>query len=145
MMLALKRILVPTDFSETSDAALNYGFGLVQTFSAQLYLLHVPGKTGENFEADFPMGQFEKMARERLELVASPEETKQLRPEYAMRIGVPADEIVRFASDRDIDLIVMGTHGRSGVTHMLMGSVAEKVVREAPCPVLMVRHRRRAT
>jgi nucleotide-binding universal stress UspA family protein len=143
-MIAVQRILVPTDFSETSDVALQYGIGLAQAFSAQLYLLHVPGKTGENFEADFPIGQFENAARERLETLVSPQEAKQLRPEYALRIGSPSDEIVRYADDRDIELIVMGTHGRSGVTHMLMGSVAEQVVRHAPCPVLTVRHPRRA-
>jgi len=144
MMISVKRILVPTDFSETSDAALKYGVGLAQTFSAQLYLLHVPGETGENFEADFPTGQFENMARERLETLMSGQEARQLRPEYATRIGAPADEIVRYADDRDIDLIVMGTHGRSGMAHMLLGSVAEKVVRGARCPVLTVRHSRHA-
>lgn len=143
-MIAVKSILVPTDFSETSDAALKYGIGLTQALGAQLFLLHVPGETGVNFEADFPIGQFENVARERLETLVSPQEAKQLRPEYAMRMGAPADEIIRYADDRDIDLIVMGTHGRSGVAHMLMGSVAEKVVRAAPCPVLTVRHPRRA-
>ena len=144
MMITVKRILVPTDFSETSDAALEYASGLAQTFDAQLYLLHVPGKTGENFEADFPINQFEKVARERLETLVSQQEARELRPEYAMRIGTPSDEILRYADDRDIDLIVMGTHGRSGVAHMLLGSVAEKVVRGAMCPVLTVRHPRRA-
>ena len=139
MMFTLQRILVPTDFSETSDAALKYGIGLAQGFSAQLHLLHIPGGTGENFEADFPVGQFERAARERLETLVSQQEAKQLRPEYAMRIGAPSDEIMRYAGDRDVDLIVMGTHGRTGVAHMLMGSVAEKVVRAAPCPVLTVR------
>jgi nucleotide-binding universal stress UspA family protein len=142
-MLAVKHILVPTDFSEMSDAALKYAVGLAQTFSSQLYLVHVPGKSGENFEANFPIGRFENMVRERFETLVSQPEAKQLRPEYAVRIGSPAHEIVRYADDRDIDLIVMGTHGRSGVAHMVMGSVAEQVVREAPCPVLIVRHRRR--
>ena len=141
-MIAVKRILVPTDFSETSDAALKYGIGLAQAFSAQLYLLHVPGETGVNFEADFPMVQFENATQERLETLVSAQEAKQLRPEYALRIGAPSDEIVRYAGYREIDLIVMGTHGRSGVAHMLMGSVAEKVVRTAPCPVLTVRQPR---
>jgi nucleotide-binding universal stress UspA family protein len=143
-MIAVKRILVPTDFSEASDAALNYGIGLAQAFGAQLYLLHVPGETGVNFEADFPFVQFENAARERLEALVSAQEAKRLRPEYVLRIGAPADQIVHYAEARDIDLIVMGTHGRSGVTHMVMGSVAEKVVRAAPCPVVTVRHPLRA-
>ena len=137
-MIPVKRILVPTDFSETSDAALKYGIGLAQAFSAQLYLLHVP-KTGVNFEADFPMVQFETAPQERLETLVGEQEARQLRPEYALRIGAPSDEIVRYAGYREIDLIVMGTHGRSGMPHMLMGSVAEKVLRTAPCPVLTVR------
>jgi len=139
MTIAIKRILVPTDFSEASDAALMYGIGLARAFGAQLYLLHVPGETGVNFEADFPMVQFETAVRERVDMLVSPRDLITLRPEYALRIGAPADQIVRYADDRDIDLIVMGTHGRSGVAHMVMGSVAENVVRTASCPVLTVR------
>jgi len=145
MTIAIKRILVPTDFSEASDAALMYGIGLARAFGAQLYLLHVPGETGVNFEADFPMVQFENATRERLETLVSPRDMITLRPEYALRLGTPADEIVRYAGSREIDLIVMGTHGRSGVAHMVMGSVAEKVVRTAPCPVVTVRHPERAS
>ena len=141
-MLTAKHILVPIDFSETSDAALKYAVGLAQAVTAQLYLLHVPGKTGEDLEADFPIGQFESTARGRLEAVTGPEHLARIRPEYAVRIGTPADEIIRYATERDIDLIVMGTHGRSGVAHVVIGSVTEKVVRAAPCPVLVVRPRR---
>jgi len=137
-----KSILVPIDFSETSDAALKYAVEMAQAFGAQLYLMHVPGKTGEHFEANFPIGRFETAAQERLGTLPrlSPEEIARLRPEYALRIGTPAEEIVRYADARDVDLIIMGTHGRSGVAHLLMGSVAEQVVRMAPCPVLLVRH-----
>jgi nucleotide-binding universal stress UspA family protein len=142
--MAAKSILVPTDFSETSDAALTYAVDLAHTLGAQLYLMHVPGKTGENFEANFeanfPVGRFETAAQERLSTLLSPEEIERLRPEYALRLGTPADEIIRYADARDIDLIIMGTHGRSGVAHLLMGSVAEQVVRTAPCAVLLVRH-----
>jgi nucleotide-binding universal stress UspA family protein len=143
-MTAAKSILVPTDFSETSDVALRYAIDMAQALGAQLYLLHVPGATGENFEANFPVGRFETAARERLGALLSQEDIARLRPEYALRIGTLADEIVRYADARDIDLIVMGTHGRSGVAHMLLGSVAEKVVRGARCPVLTIRHPRRA-
>ena len=142
---AVKRVLVPTDFSETSDAALKYGITLAQALNARLYLLHVSGESGVNFEADFPMVQFERALGERLEAFVGPQDARQLQPEYALRGGgAPADLIVRYADDRSIDLIVMGTHGRSGVEHMLMGSVAEKVVRAAPCPVVTIRHPRRA-
>jgi nucleotide-binding universal stress UspA family protein len=145
VMIAVKSILIPTDFSETSDAALHYAVGMAQAFGAQLYLLHVPGETGENFEANFPVGRFETAARERLATLLSQEDIDRLRPEYALRIGTPADEIGRYADARDVDLIIMGTHGRTGVAHLLMGSVAERVVRTAPCPVLLVRDRRRAS
>ena len=138
-MVAPKRILVPTDFSETSDAALSYGLELAQALPAQLYLLHVTGDNGVNFEADFPMVEFESAPQAQLERLAT-QKASAARPEYALRIGAPSDQIVRYAAARDIDLIVMGTHGRSGVAHMVMGSVAEKVVRAAPCPVLTVRH-----
>ena len=138
--MTVKSILVPTDFSEPSDAALQYATNMAQAFGAQLYLMHVPGKTGENLETNFPVSRFETAARERLGTFLSQEEIERLRPEYALRIGTPAEEIVRYADGRDVDLIIMGTHGRTGVAHLLMGSVAEQVVRTAPCPVLLVRH-----
>jgi len=144
VMNTIKNILVPTDFSETSNAALNYGIGLVRAFGAQLYLLHVQGGTGENFEANFPVGRFEAGPREYVNTFLSPQEIARLRPEYAVRTGTPAAQIVRYADVRNVDLIVMGTHGRSGVAHLLMGSVAEQVMRTAPCPVLLVRGPKRA-
>ena len=82
-------------------------------------------------------------ARELLGKILTEQEDKELRAEYVLRasgLGGPYVEIVRYAQERTIDLIVMGTHGRGFVAHMLMGSVAEKVVRKAPCPVLTVRH-----
>jgi universal stress protein A len=138
--MTVKSILVPTDFSKPSDAAVQYATGMALALGAQLYLVHVPGKTGEHFEANFPVGQFETAARERLGTLVAPDDLARLRPEYALRIGAPAEEIVRYADARDVDLIIMGTHGRSGVAHLLLGSVAEQVVRTAPCPVLLVRH-----
>ena len=139
-----RSILVPTDFSPTSDAALHYATKMALALGARLYLMHVPGKTGEHFEANYPLGRFETATRERLSAFLTKEELDQLRPEYALRVGLPAEEIVRYADLCDVDLIVMGTHGRSGIAHVLMGSVAEQVVRVAPCPVLLVRDRKRA-
>jgi nucleotide-binding universal stress UspA family protein len=114
------------------------------TLGARLYLMHVPGKTGEHYEAKYPHGQFETATRQRLSSFLTEEEIKRLRPEYAMRVGAPAEEIVHYAEICHIDLIIMGTHGRSGIAHALMGSVAEEVVRMAPCPVLLVRAPTRA-
>ena len=137
--MAVKSILLPTDFSATSEAALRYATEMALTLGARLYLMHVPGKTGEHFEANFPHGRFEAVARQGLASFLTQDEIERLRPEYAVRVGTPAEEIVRYADFCDVDLIIMGTHGRSGIAHALMGSVAEQVVRIAPCPVLLVR------
>jgi nucleotide-binding universal stress UspA family protein len=137
--MSVKNILVPTDFSGTSEAALHYAAEIALTLGARLYLMHVPGRTGEHFEANFPHGQFEAAARKGLSSLLTTENIERLRPEYAVRIGTPAEEIVRYADLCDIDLIIMGTHGRTGIAHALMGSVAEQVLRIAPCPVLLVR------
>lgn len=142
--MAVKNILVPTDFSATSEAALHYAAEMALTLGARLYLIHVPGRTGEHFEANFPHGQFEAAARKGLSSFLTTERIDRLRPEYAVRVGTPAEEIVRYADLCDVDLIIMGTHGRSGIAHALMGSVAEQVVRVASCPVLLVRAPKRA-
>jgi nucleotide-binding universal stress UspA family protein len=142
--MAVNSILVPTDFSPTSEAALHYATEMALTSGARLYLMHVPGKTGEHFEANFPHGQFKAAARKGLSSFLTDAEIERLRPEYALRVGSPAEEIVRYADFCDVDLIIMGTHGRTGIAHVLMGSVAEQVVRTAPCPVLLVRAPKRA-
>ena len=141
-MIALKRILVPCDFSDTSVAAVQYAVALARTFSARLHVLHVGDRAQSQFESEFPIGlenAVEDAVRERLLRIVTPQEEVELNPEFAVRPGAPAAEIVRYAQDANIDLIVMGTHGRGPVGHMVMGSVAEKVVRTAPCPVLTVR------
>ena len=141
-MIAIKRVLIPTDFSETSTAAVNYGVDLAERYDASLHLVHVIEKSAIPPEPEFPLGIFEgqTVARERLVAVLNAAQRKAFRADVAVKIGHPSLEIVRYAKEHDIDLIVMGTHGRSGVSHLLMGSVAEKVVRNAPCPVLTVRH-----
>jgi len=141
-MISLKRILVPHDFSDTSTAAVRYAIALARSFGARLYFLHV-GPEANQFEVEFPVGledPLEDGVRERLLRIVSPEEDLELTPEFVVRAGVPAAEIVHYAEDTDIDLIVMGTHGRGFVGHFMMGSVAERVVRTAPCPVLTVRN-----
>jgi hypothetical protein len=101
--------------------------------------LHVAGDTGENLEANFPVGQFAVEAGGRFGHVLPAQDAESRGVGYASWIGPPASEIVRFANARDVDLIVMGTHGRNGLAHALMGSVAEQVVRTASCPVLLMR------
>jgi len=142
-MIALKRILCPHDFSETSAEAARYAIALARNFGSRLYFLYVGRNAVNQFEVEFPIGledALEDGVRERLLRIVTPLENAELSPEFAVRDGAPAPEIVRFAVDEDIDLIVMGTHGRGFMGHIVMGSVAEKVVRLAPCPVLTVRN-----
>lgn len=148
-MMLLKKILVATDFSEPSDAALAYGRELARTFQASLTVLNVVdnvatiGYGGDGIAYVDPswQAQVEASAREQLDAIISVEDREQLRAETVVRASkAPAAAIVDFARDTNVDLIVMGTHGRGGMAHLLMGSVAERVVRTAPCPVLTVRH-----
>jgi nucleotide-binding universal stress UspA family protein len=148
IMLKITRILAPTDFSEPSEAAVKYAIALARQFNAKLYLVHVvakaPAESAEGIE--HPIGMFERMqdsAREQLGNFLIDHQAKDLSSEFATLVGTAHVEIVQYAKDRGIDLIVMGTHGRGFVAHMLMGSVAENVVRRAPCPVLTVRHPQR--
>jgi nucleotide-binding universal stress UspA family protein len=142
-MINIRRILVPTDFSETSDSAMRYAIALARRFAARVHLLNVPDYPGILAEADYPIGIFETMqnaAHGRLRRLLTEQDVKELQPDYAVRIGQPAEEIVRYAHEHAVDLIVMGTHGREGVMRAVLGSVAETVVRRAPCPVLTVHH-----
>ena len=145
-MINLKRILVPTDFSECSDAALRYGVEFARKFGASLYLLHViPDPATQPWAAEgfaVPLldavEQWQKDAQARLE--QSIPDADRAKAIFSCVIASPFPEILRYAAANDIDLIVMGTHGRGGVSHMVLGSIAEKVVRRAPCPVLTVRY-----
>lgn len=142
-MINLRRILVPTDFSETSGAALRYAIALGHRFTARIYLLTVSDYPDISDETEDPIGVFETMqnaAHDRLRLLLTEQDVQELQPNYGIRIGHPAEEIVRYAHEHAVDLIVMGTHGREGVMRMVLGSVAETVVRRAPCPVLTVHH-----
>ena len=146
-MIALKRILVPIDFSEASDTAVKYGRALAEAFGASIDLLHVmedpfiyaPISEGYLPPPEFS-GEMERSSRERLEQALPASDRERLRARYVLKKGSPFVEIVRYAKAEGIDLIVMGTHGRGGLVHVLLGSVTEKVVRKAPCPVLTVRH-----
>jgi nucleotide-binding universal stress UspA family protein len=147
-MIALKNVLVATDFSEPSDAALAYGRELAQAFDATLHVLHVVENLAARAASDaYPMmlptmqRDLEDAAWNRLEGILTSADRQTLAAKPVVRVGLqPAGEIVEYAREARIDLIVMGTHGRGAVAHLLMGSVAERVVRIAPCPVLTVRH-----
>lgn len=149
-MIALKKILVATDFSEPSAAALAYGRELARSFGAALTLVHVVDDTmaraygidGGVLLTDPDMQrQFEATALEQLNETLSDEDRIQLMATgLVLASPTPALAIVSYARDANVDLIVMGTRGRGGVAHLVMGSVSEKVVQTAPCPVLTVRH-----
>ena len=142
------RILVPTDFSPPSDAALEYARILAAKFSSSLQLLHVidePDATSA-FVADGFAPTTDNIreallwqARERLARAMNGVDRTRFHAKADAVIGMPAAAIVDYATATGTSLIVMGTHGRTGLAHLLMGSVAEHVVRTARCPVLTVR------
>ena len=145
-MIRMKKILVPTDFSDYSAHALQYGLSFCREYNASLILLHViedPFYPSDGATFGFNVEEFfrrmeEESAKRMLELVP-PEVEKEMPVERIAIRGTPFLEIIRLAKEREVDMIVLSTHGRSGLAHVLMGSVTEKVVRKAPCPVLVVR------
>lgn len=146
-MIQLSTILVPVDFSVFSERALNYACSLAEQFESEIHLLYVK----DAFSCIFPevgmptYGTGEFLAHQAAiasdRLAALPGEQRQggLQIVRQIRDGTPYAEIINYAGEASVDLIVMGTHGRSGLDHVLLGSVATHVVRESPCPVLTVR------
>jgi universal stress protein A len=148
-MITLKHILVATDFGEPADAALTYGRELAGRFGGTLHVLHVAENIyftpfgADNCAAVAPDLQrtLEESARLRLdELVLDSDGSGPPTRTVVMTSVSPASAIIDYAKENLIDLIVLGPHGRGALAHLLMGSVAERVVRLASCPVLTVRH-----
>jgi nucleotide-binding universal stress UspA family protein len=146
-MIDLHRILVPTDFSKFSENALTYAVAFAEKFGAELYLLHVVQDLALFIPPEVAAApvtvsvtQLATAAHEALDRTIRESNLNRFGVKREVREGNPFTEIVRFAKEQDIDLIIMGTHGRTGLAHVLLGSVTEKVVRKAPCPVLTVRH-----
>jgi universal stress protein A len=147
-MIDLHRILIPTDFSKHSQNALAYAVAFAEKFGAELHLLHVvqdlamflPDGVTAGPPLLPPVDQLTAAVRVALDRAIEENHLQHLPVQTHVREGTPFYEIIRFAKEMNIDLIVMGTHGRSGLVHVLLGSVTEKVVRKAPCPVLTVRH-----
>ncbi len=149
MSIGIKKILCPTDFSENSKHAMKYALTLAALSQAELELFHVvepityPQSTElfepvlDEVELTMKMGAaFQKQLED--QVAALKEEYPKI--EGKIVTGNTFLEIIQVARDENVDMIVMGTHGRTGLAHVLIGSVAEKVVREAPCPVLTVKH-----
>jgi nucleotide-binding universal stress UspA family protein len=147
-MIKISNVLVATDFGPASDSALTYAREFARTFGARLHVLHVlenpmmyagPDAVGIDFAGI--QASLEAAAQRSFDNLVTAEDREQLKAVTAIRTGgTPAFEIVGYAKSTGIDIIIMGTHGRGLMSHVLMGSVAEKVVRIAPCPVLTVRH-----
>jgi universal stress protein A len=140
-----QRILIAADFSDLTTTVLQHTRLLADRFQATVHVLHVvedPVRGVALEEAyvlppDF-VEQAEQRSRALLEQVFSPDDRQKYRAELSIREGSPFVEIVRYARDQQIDLILMGTHGRSAVSQMFVGSVVRQVMRHAPCPVLVV-------
>ncbi len=146
-MITIKKILVPTDFSELSKAALPYAVDLAKKYGAKVIIFHsfdedlltpIVYEAGWDAEKYFAKLQtdFDAAVEQFLEGV----DIDGVEVESHLTSGKPFVEILRFVKEQGIDLIVMSTHGRSGIEHALLGSVTEKVVRKSSCPVLVVRN-----
>jgi nucleotide-binding universal stress UspA family protein len=145
-MSAIKRILVPTDFSHASKAALNYARELADSLGASLCILHVvepcpvhPHAESCSLPAEY-LKHVEQDARIKLEAVLSAEDKQRYNAQLVLLDGPVAQVIVDYLREHvGIALVVMATHGRGGVARLTMGSVADTIVRTAPCPVLTIR------
>lgn len=135
-----RRILVPTDGSEGARAALEHAMGLAELTGAELHVVHAVDPTlvppeigGENV-----VGALKEAGRTLVERARERASDEGLGVETAVLSGPPHEAVRRYAADRDVDLVVMGTHGRTGLDRWLLGSVAERLVRTSPVPVLTV-------
>ena len=146
-MIALHRILVPTDFSENSNRAVRYAAELAEKFESEIVFLHVvqdlalvlPDAVMPTPVATPNLDDMIASAKTGIANLVTSLGLAKLNPKAEVRIGSPASEIVSAAADLKADLLCISTHGRTGLAHLLLGSVAEKIVRHAPCPVLTVR------
>ncbi len=146
MELTIKKILVPIDFSDYSKSALRYSVNFAKSFNASITLIYVVEPI--IYPPDFSMGQiaiptvnteWDERAKEELDKLAKTEIPAELKVKTLIKTGKPFIEIIETAKEEDSDLIIIATHGHTGVEHILFGSTAEKVVRKAPCPVLTLR------
>jgi nucleotide-binding universal stress UspA family protein len=143
--MATQHFLVPIDFSEYADYALEYAMALASKLDARITLLHVIQSMplgGADMGVTLPyayLQDLEAELRTNLESYRTRVTTAGLEGEMVLVHGIPFHEIIETAKAQQVNLIIMGTHGRTGLSHVFLGSVAEKVVRMAPCPVLVAR------
>ncbi len=150
MKIRPERILATTDFSECAQIGLRLAGSLAGSFGAEFFLLNVISEKELELisESDLPKKPVDIIANEQkerlvqhFEEVLKPEERDGVKLQPRVRFGEPAKEIIKASKDLEVDLVVMATHGRTGLRHLLAGSVAEEVVRNAACPVLTIRPR----
>jgi universal stress protein A len=148
--LRLRRILVPTDFSESAEHALNYAVGLSRPYRAEILVLHVfqlreyltllSEKAQVDTEtANNVLEAAKRRATEQLEKVVQRFGAVDVVMLPVLETGIPYDEIVKYAAEREVDLIVMPTHARTGLAHFFLGSTAERVISHAVCPVVVLK------
>ncbi|MDO8721285.1 MAG: universal stress protein [Syntrophales bacterium] len=149
-MFAPKCILVPTDFSNYADNALRQAVDIAKQYHAKIFLLHVIGDhirqciedyclsdaVVKEIEQDSMMASLDNLKKEINRLS---DDSSDVEISSYVKLGVPSEEVLREQEEKDIDLIVMASHGRTGISRILIGSVAEKVMRGAKCPVMLVR------
>ncbi len=146
-MIEIKSILTATDFSEHSALAVQYASQLAHRLGSELHLLHVlteivPAGPDPLLMPVMPTEYYadsEAQARKSLETVLNPAWERPASVFTSVRWGSPVETLVSYATDHKISLIVIATHGRTGLSHAILGSVAEQIMREAPCPVLTIR------
>jgi universal stress protein A len=142
-MITIKTILCPVDFSDASLNAVRYACEFAKSMGSKIYLLNVvePRPMAADMSLNYiPLEEeLEKAASEDLEKIREDIAKKGLPVEGDIEIGTPAEAILARAEDPDVNLVIMGSHGKKGLSRLLMGSVAEEVVRKAHCPVLIVK------
>jgi len=144
-MISIQGVMVPVDFSKESILAAKFGASLAEEYKTKLYVLHVmepvhPSLRG--YIVDFEQFQQRMIAqaKEDLENVIPKAVKDRIPVEFILEIGHPSYLIVEKAKELGVDVVVIATHGRTGLSHVLLGSVAEKVIRHAPCPVFVIRN-----
>lgn len=145
--LCFKKILVPVDFSPASKKALDYAFQFARLFRSEVIITHVfeppsnPGFPDLEPASRFAAKEFARAEKNLRALVASLQSVERTQAKWKLRAGVAAHEIVEVAKEVDVDLVIIATHGFTGWKYFCIGSTAERVVRAAPCPVLVVREK----
>jgi nucleotide-binding universal stress UspA family protein len=141
-----KKILFPTDFSVASDYAMSYAISMAKRYKAKFFLLHVVDTTYDisgfyipHISAEKLMQEMEDAAEKKLTNISSAISRRIKTREIVVKNGIPHKEILKFAKDKSIDMIIMGTHGKAGLDHLLFGSTTERVLRQANCLVLTIR------